>query len=88
MDDSPGLPPQQTVTFIVTVQDAYLERIKEVTKELETAGLKIDRVLGTLGQVVGHAKDSGRNQLAGVRGVESVVPERRLGIGPPESDVQ
>ena len=88
MDDFPGLPPQQTVTFIVTVQDAYLERVQEVAHDLEEAGLAIDRVLGSLGQVVGHAEDSGRARLAGVRGVASIEPERRFGIAPPESGLQ
>ncbi len=88
MDEFPdrSLPPSST--FVVTVQDAYLERVQEVARELEQAGLAIDRVLGTLGQVVGHAEDAGRDRLAGVRGVESVVPERRFGIAPPESGLQ
>ena len=82
----PELPP--STTFIVTVQDAYLERVQEVAHDLEEAGLAIDRVLGSLGQVVGHAEDSGRARLAGVRGVASIESERRFGIAPPDSGLQ
>ncbi|RAX51120.1 hypothetical protein DQ353_01710 [Arthrobacter sp. AQ5-05] len=88
MDDSGQAPLPRSTTFVVTVQDAYLERVQEVAHDLEEAGLAIDRVLGTLGQVVGHAEDSGRARLAGVRGVASVVPERRFGIDPPGSGLQ
>ncbi|OIH85869.1 hypothetical protein BLJ79_03420 [Arthrobacter sp. UCD-GKA] len=88
MDDSGRAPLPPSTTFIVTVQDAYLERVQEVAHDLEEAGLAIDRVLGSLGQVVGHAEDSGRARLAGVRGVASIEPERRFGIAPPESGLQ
>lgn len=87
-DDARGFPPARNTTFIVTVQEQYLGRVQEVTRGLEDAGLTIDSVLGTLGQVVGHGEDAGRTRFAGVSGVESVVPERGFGIGPPDSDVQ
>ena len=84
----PGGAKPQPVTFIVTIQEPYLGRVQEVTKSLESAGLTIDRVLGSLGQVVGHAEDSGRSRFAGVAGVESVERELHFGTAPPESDVQ
>lgn len=88
MNNSEEQAAQRSVTFIVTVQEPYLDRVQEVAKSLESAGLTIDRVLGTLGQVVGHAMDSGRTRLAGVDGVESVERELHLGITPPESEIQ
>lgn len=88
MDETRGTTPAQSVTFIVTLQEHYLGRVQEVTEGLEAAGLTIDKVLGTLGQVVGHGDDSGRARMAGVLGVESVVAERRFGIAPPDSGIQ
>ncbi len=88
MDDSQREPQPETVGYIVTIQEQYLGRVQEVAKSLESAGLTIDKVLGTLGQVVGHAQDTGRSRLAGVVGVESVERELRFGIAPPESGIQ
>lgn len=88
MAETPREPQRETVGYIVTVQEQYLGRVQEVAKSLESAGLTIDKVLGTLGQVVGHAQDTGRSRLAGVVGVESVERELRFGIAPPESGIQ
>ncbi|WP_146111778.1 hypothetical protein [Arthrobacter sp. MYb227] len=82
-----GIVPE-SVSVIITVQEQYLNRVQQVVQELENVGLTVDQVLGTLGQVIGHATEPRVSGLSGVSGVESVVPERRIVIAPPESGIQ
>ena len=77
-----------TVGYIVTVQSQYLGRVQEVTELLESAGMHVERVLGTLGQIIGRAEEDKRPTLAGVEGVQSVDPQRQFRIPPPESEIQ
>lgn len=77
-----------SVSVIVTVAEQYLNRVPQVVHELENVGLTVDQVLGTLGQVIGHATEPHVSGLSGVTGVESVVPERRIVIAPPDSVIQ
>lgn len=77
-----------SVNVIITVQEQYLNRVPQVIHELENVGLTVDQVLGTLGQVIGHATEPHVHGLSGVAGVESVVPERRIVIAPPDSAIQ
>lgn len=77
-----------SVNVIITVQEQYLNRVPQVVHELENVGLTVDQVLGTLGQVIGHATEPHVHGLSGVMGVESVVKERRIVIDPPDSGIQ
>lgn len=86
--ETPEEPGPPTVGYIVTVQSQYLGRVQEVADRLESAGMEIERVLGTLGQIVCRAQESMRETLAAVEGVQSVDPERRFGIAPPDSEIQ
>lgn len=88
MGDTPEPSSPETVEYIVTVQSQYLDRVQEVTEHLESAGLKVERVLGTLGQIVGRAEEAKRPTLAGVEGVQSVDPDRQFRIAPPDSEIQ
>ncbi|MBV1778212.1 hypothetical protein KRR55_03665 [Paeniglutamicibacter sp. ABSL32-1] len=78
----------ETIGYIVTVQSQYLGRVQEVTEMLESAGMQVERVLGTLGQIIGRAEEAKRPTLAGVEGVQSVDPARQVRIPPPDSQVQ
>lgn len=88
MDENPKQPTPETVGYIVTVQSQYLDRVDEVASMLESAGLKVERVLGTLGQILGRAEEAKRTTLGGVEGVRSVDPARQFRINPPDSEIQ
>lgn len=80
--------------WIITVSDAHLHRLDEVVDELRAAGLQIDRVLRSLGQVAGHTEPASSPEgsqhqvLAQVSGVETVDTAQRFSIGPPDSEIQ
>ena len=62
--------------------------MEEVTDLLESAGMTVERVLGTLGQIIGRAEESKRPTLAGVEGVQSIDREQKFRINPPDSEIQ
>jgi len=76
------------VEWIVTVEEPYRARIGDVAAALESAGLRVERVLKTLGIVCGRAGGDCRVVFARVEGVASVDVERAVRIAPPDSDVQ
>ncbi|WP_102158092.1 ketohydroxyglutarate aldolase [Zhihengliuella halotolerans] len=82
-----GTPPGD-VEWIVTVEEKYRAQIGDVTAALESAGLRVDRVLKTLGIVCGSAGGDCRVVFASIEGVASVDAERSIRIAPPDSDVQ
>jgi hypothetical protein len=88
MDDAREPAAPQTVGYIVTVQIQYLDRVQEVSEMLESAGMEVERVLGTLGQIVGRAEEANRPTLAGVEGVQSIDREQQFRISPPDSGIQ
>ena len=81
-------PQPQRVQYIVTVQGRYLDRIDEVAKMLASAGLDVERVLGTLGQVLGSAGEAAGTALGAVPGVQSVDRARQVRLGPPQGPIQ
>lgn len=88
MAESAGRPRPQRVGYVVTVQSQYLDRVDEVAGMLASAGLEVERVLGTLGQIVGRAEEAAGTVLGGVPGVQSVDRARQFRIDPPDSEIQ
>lgn len=72
----------------VSVDDAHLNRVPEVARALERAGLKIEEELEAIGVITGEIDDAKVDDLHRIEGVAHVEPERRVGIAPPESEIQ
>lgn len=80
--------PTCSETVIVTIRSKDLEQIDDVAQKLQAAGLVIDNVLKTLGQVTGRAAPDNMASLRQVDHVESVSPQRSMGVPPPDSEIQ
>lgn len=74
--------------WIITVDDEHLDHLDDVVASLKRAGLTVDQVLATLGQICGRAQYSQRTTFAAVSGVASVSAAQRHRIAPPEAEVQ
>ncbi|MCH8563804.1 S8 family serine peptidase [Nesterenkonia sp. YGD6] len=89
------MPEQQ---WIITVDEEHLDAIDEVVADLESAGLVVDRVLRSLGQITGRteATPGMQAQAAGeepkgfsaVAGVASADGGQRHHIAPPDAEIQ
>lgn len=65
----------QRESVIVTVNDEGIDRIDEVARHLQEAGLKVDRVLPITGVITGSCPPSAQGPLSAVRGVSAVENE-------------
>ncbi|MGJ9373657.1 hypothetical protein [Nesterenkonia sp. CF4.4] len=83
--------------WIITVDEEHLDGIDAVVTELEAAGLVVDRVLRSLGQITGHTSASqgvqtqtsgGSPSFSAVPGVASADGAQRHHIAPPDAEVQ
>ncbi|GAA1145275.1 hypothetical protein [Nesterenkonia lutea] len=87
--------------WIITVDDDHLDAMDEVVAELREAGLVVDKVLRSLGQITGYTEeptgsaaglsaqaDRRRPDLSAVTGVASADGARRHNIAPPDAEVQ
>ena len=61
--------------------------LREVTADLEAAGLKVDQVLAEVGVVTGSAPAAATARLRGVSGVADVSKDHGVDVGPPGSPV-
>lgn len=77
-----------SIEVVVTVDDAYLDRVAEVAERLRAAGMEVSDTLASIGAITGSVDDSHVQELAGVEGVEHVERARQYRIAPPESDIQ
>lgn len=68
----------ESSAVIVTISDQYLKNIQTVAAELESAGMKVEKVLKTVGIITGPAPSSIIDTLSNVKGVVSVEPDRPM----------
>ncbi|MEA2685000.1 MAG: hypothetical protein QOE93_195 [Actinomycetota bacterium] len=72
----------------VTVAEAGLARIDEVVERLRSEGMTVERVLGTLGLVIGSVARGRRAELAALPHVTAVEAETTFDLAPPEDEIQ
>ncbi|MEM9274479.1 MAG: hypothetical protein AAGA80_16160 [Cyanobacteria bacterium P01_F01_bin.143] len=68
----------ESSAVIVTISDQYLENIQAVAAELESAGMKVNKVLKTVGIITGSMPSSITDTLSNLEGVVSIEPDRPM----------
>lgn len=79
---------EDPVGWIITVDEERTARLDEVVAELQAAGLRVNRVLTSLGMIQGRATAEQVEALHAVDGVVSVDREQEHRISPPDAGVQ
>lgn len=85
--------------WIITVDDQHLDQLDQIVAELEKAGLRVESVLYSIGQVTGCTRlaettkdsattDPARKRLTVVTGVASVDAVQHYRIQPPDAEIQ
>ncbi|MFB2935816.1 hypothetical protein ACE1B6_11235 [Aerosakkonemataceae cyanobacterium BLCC-F154] len=72
----------------ISVDDAHVDRISEVAKKLQSAGLVVEQILTTVGVISGSINSDQVNHLSQMEGVQHIEPEQSYQIAPPDSDIQ
>ncbi len=76
------------VSLLVSVNDDHLDRFSEVVKDVENAGMEVEQRMEDLGVITGSIESEKVEPLRQVEGVAHVEESRRVGIPPPDSDIQ
>jgi hypothetical protein len=74
--------------YSLSVADGHLDRMPEIAREAEAAGLRIESRLEAVGVLTGSAAPDAVERLRGIPGVEAVEEEREVRIAPPGSRIQ
>jgi hypothetical protein len=61
--------------------------IREVARDLEAAGMRVEQILDATNIVTGSADEKSVARVKRVRGVEDVSADHPIDIGPPDADV-
>lgn len=78
----------QLAQFSVTVDGGHVAELDSVASALAASGMRVERVLGTLGLITGQAPADARAALLAVPGVSSVDEQLRVRLPPPDAPVQ
>jgi cyanophycinase-like exopeptidase len=77
------------MNVVVSVEDGYMDRLSEVAKGLENAGMNVEQKLGQIGIISGSVDDTEKVELLReVKGVSHVEEAREITIPPPDSPIQ
>ncbi|MCP9489400.1 MAG: hypothetical protein MSC31_05940 [Solirubrobacteraceae bacterium MAG38_C4-C5] len=77
------------VEVSVLVSGEHLSSIDAVAKALESAGLRVSGVMGTVGVITGATDDPDQlGALEQLDGVDSVEVTRKIQLPPPDSPIQ
>jgi hypothetical protein len=73
----------------ITVDDRHLDALDEVAERLRGKGMRVGRMLPTVGSITGTIDDPALiGDLLAVEGVLTAEPARTVGIPPPDAPVQ
>ena len=75
-------------SFIASVQEDHLDRIAEVVQGLNAKGFHVEQVLADIGMITGYTEDASTIGTVRVKGINSLEPDRSVGISPPDSPIQ
>jgi hypothetical protein len=77
------------IDLLVSVEDGYMNRLSEVAKDLENAGMNVEQKLGEIGVLTGSINSAEKVELLRkVKGVANVEESRQIQIAPPDSPIQ
>ena len=62
----------------IVVDDAHRDKLDEVSQRLQSAGMKVEQKLASLGTISGSADSETIDQLSSVKGVKAVLKGRKV----------
>lgn len=76
------------VQVSVSVDDAHLDQIQQVSQQLQSSGMNVEQTLSSIGVINGSIQSDKLNSLYQIEGVENVEPQQSYQLAPPDSDLQ
>lgn len=76
------------VKVSISIDDAHLDQMREISQNLQAVGLQVEQTLQTLGIISGSIDSTQVDRLSQVEGVQHVEPDRSYQLPPPNADIQ
>jgi hypothetical protein len=76
------------VQISVSVDDAHLAQIEQISQQLKSSGMNVQQTLSSIGVINGSIESDKLNSLAQIEGVKNVEPQQSYQLAPPSSDIQ
>ena len=76
------------VQISVSVDDAHLSQIEQISQQLESSGMNVEQTLSSIGVVSGSIQPDKLSSLYQIEGVKNVEPQQSYQLVPPSSDIQ
>jgi hypothetical protein len=76
------------VQVSVSVDDAHLPQIEQISQQLQSSGMNVEQTLSSIGVINGSIESDKLNSLERIEGVQNVEPQQSYQLAPPSSDVQ
>lgn len=76
------------VKISVSVDDAHLPRMQQISQQLQSSGMKIEQTLSSIGVICGSIQSDKLNSLYQVEGVKNIESQQGYQLAPPDSNVQ
>src|SRR5690606_36987367 len=71
---------QSPVVYIITIGEAYFDKIHSIAEKLSAAGFKVQMVAEFLGVISGSISPALVDNLRSIEGVEIIAPDREVSI--------
>ncbi len=76
------------VKISVSVDDAHLPQIQQISQQLQSSGMNVEQTLSTIGVISGSISQGKLNSLFQIEGVKNVETQESYQLAPPSSGLQ
>jgi hypothetical protein len=76
------------VQVSVSVDNAHLSQIKQISQQLKSSGMNVEQTLSSIGVINGSIQSDQLDSLNQIEGVQNVELQQGYQLAPPSSEVQ
>ncbi|NJK56934.1 MAG: ketohydroxyglutarate aldolase [Pleurocapsa sp. SU_5_0] len=76
------------VQISVSVDDAYLPQIEQISQQLQSSGMNVEQTLSSIGIINGSIDSARLNSLDQIEGIKNVESQQGYQLAPPNSELQ
>ncbi len=76
------------IQISVSIDNAHLPQINQISQQLQSSGMNVERTLSTIGVISGSIQSDRLNSLYQIEGVQNVEPQQSYQLAPPSSELQ
>lgn len=76
------------IKISVAVDDAHLSQIQQISEQLQSSGMNVEKILSSIGVINGLVESNQLDSLYQIEGIQSIEPQQGFQLAPPNSNIQ